>query len=660
MAAPRSTRPSYRRALLVYLLAIAGPTLVLLVLGLQSVARQRQAIAALNASNLRLLGERLAEEIERRAGEAAEACLQDPKLAGFRSTEATPEAIRRARTQLAELAGRHPIARDFFVVAESAVRFPPLRTPTPRPLEPEGRLATLLAAAESRELRDQRPDAALPLYQQAHELPVSDSWKALTLARMARCWQKMGREAERQQALRRLAGQYGDLYDPFQRPYALVAGLELPAEHQRAAGLARDLVAGRWELSAEQWDYFVVRLGERGSPVPRFPETDYARQLELGRALEGGFRHSGPLRAGQVHASSLSRGQTPYQLYYTGLAGGPAAEALLGFAVDLNWVRQRLLPECRVRAGLPAAVAAGLAAAGQHSAGGAGEARAAFSSQFRFWELTLSQSESAPGVRGAWVFAGVLLLVLCVLVLGVVLLMRDVWRDLEMNRLRSDFVSGVSHELKTPLTLIKMYAETLLDEESFPKGERRGFSEIILRESDRLTHLIEKVLDFSRIERGAKQYHLSDGNLAGLIGRTVEVYGQYLRRRGFRLESRLPADLPPVRFDPDAVSQALVNLLDNAVKYSGDSRFVGVELSQAGGRVILEVEDRGVGIPAGEREKIFQRFYRVEDGAGKGGYGLGLFLVKHIMEAHGGQVELESQVGAGSRFRLVFPVSAAG
>ncbi len=259
--------------------------------------------------------------------------------------------------------------------------------------------------------------------------------------------------------------------------------------------------------------------------------------------------------------------------------------------------------------------------------------------------------------RAIAVFAGSMLLVLCVLALGVILLLRDVSRETQLNRLRSDFVSGVSHELKTPLTLIRLYTETLLDEEQFRKEEREGFYQIILRESERLTHLIEKALDFSRVDRREKQYHLEKGNLAPSIAQTVQVYGDYLKRRGFRVETNLASSLPVVEFDPDAVAQAVVNLLDNAAKYSGDSKFVGVRLLAEDSAVILEVEDRGIGIPADEQKKIFQQFYRSRTRSGKGGYGLGLFLVKHIMDAHGGRVEVESEAGRGSRFRLVFPAT---
>jgi signal transduction histidine kinase/streptogramin lyase len=224
----------------------------------------------------------------------------------------------------------------------------------------------------------------------------------------------------------------------------------------------------------------------------------------------------------------------------------------------------------------------------------------------------------------------------------------------ETSRHQADFVSGVTHELKTPLTLIRLYGETLLYERGGSEEERSRYCEIITRECERLTHLVDRVLDFSRIDRGQKQYHLREGNLADTVSGTVEAFGKYLARQGFAVVTELSAALPPARFDPDAVSVAVLNLMDNAAKYSGSSKVVSVRLYPRNGDIVLEVEDHGIGVPRGEAEKIFGQFYRAHDTGGQGGYGLGLFLVQHIMKAHGGEVEVESEVGLGSRFRLVF------
>ena len=227
------------------------------------------------------------------------------------------------------------------------------------------------------------------------------------------------------------------------------------------------------------------------------------------------------------------------------------------------------------------------------------------------------------------------------------------------NRQQADFVSGVSHELKTPLTLIRLYGETLLLGPGALEEDQKSYYSIIVRESERLTRLVDRVLDYSRIERGERQYALRPGDLTPTVARTVRAYETYLGRQGFSVRLELPETLPSLPFDPEAVAEAIVNLIDNAAKYSGDSKEIGVRLFERSGAVVIEVRDGGIGIPEGERENVFHQFYRIENGTGKGGYGLGLYLVRHIMRAHGGDVELESEVGRGSRFSLVFNLPPA-
>jgi len=362
-----------------------------------------------------------------------------------------------------------------------------------------------------------------------------------------------------------------------------------------------------------------------------------------------------------VYTYALAGGQSGYQTYYRLVPTDAGRDSLLGFAVNLKWWEQNLLPQCRARLAIKEEVRAvwkrGPGAAPPGRAGA--EVLVALPGIFPFLDLSLSPGPGAAwkdtARRGFLVYTGSTLLIVAVLIMGILLLTRDVSRESQLSQVRSDFVSAVSHELKTPITLIRLYGETLLEGESFPEEERRGFYQIITREAERLSHLIDRVLTFSRIESGQQQYHLQEGDLRLVVARTLEVYGQYFKQRGFSLTADLATSLPLVRFDPDGVSQALLNLLDNAAKYSGDSTEVDVRLRGLDGNVILEVEDHGIGIPPEERQKVFEQFYRVPAGAVKGGYGLGLFLVRHIMEAHGGSVEMESGCGGGSRFRLVFP-----
>ncbi|HSS20375.1 MAG TPA: two-component regulator propeller domain-containing protein [Pyrinomonadaceae bacterium] len=233
----------------------------------------------------------------------------------------------------------------------------------------------------------------------------------------------------------------------------------------------------------------------------------------------------------------------------------------------------------------------------------------------------------------------------------------DTTQQLEVSSKRQvDFVTGVSHELKTPLTLIRLYGETLMyGDESSPET-RQEYYQIITRESERLTSLVNNVLDFSRLDRGLKNYSFREDNMATVVKETVQAHTHNLRRSGFTVELFVPSDLPPARFDRAAIIEVISNLLDNAAKYAGATKHISVRLRTEAKRIILEVEDQGVGIPKSEQMEVFQQFYRGSNVMDKGGYGLGLFLVKHIMDAHGGTIEVISDPGQMTKFTLSLPL----
>src|SRR5262245_35813790 len=246
-----------------------------------------------------------------------------------------------------------------------------------------------------------------------------------------------------------------------------------------------------------------------------------------------------------------------------------------------------------------------------------------------------------------------------VLIGGIILTLLAASRAMKLSQMKADFVSNVSHELRTPLASIRVFGEFLKLGRVKEPDKIQEYGEYIETESRRLTQLINNILDFSRIESGQKTYHFEQTSVEGVVADTLKTFEVVLEQNGFnvRLE-RPPSPLPQVVIDPDAISQAFINLLDNAVKYSGGSKEIGVKLAEQGDAVTISVIDHGVGIASEEREKVFEKFYRVGNCLVHDvkGSGLGLSIVKHIVEAHHGRVTVESEPGRGSAFIIHIPV----
>jgi len=242
---------------------------------------------------------------------------------------------------------------------------------------------------------------------------------------------------------------------------------------------------------------------------------------------------------------------------------------------------------------------------------------------------------------------------------GIFLTYRNISREMKLARLKSDFVANVSHELRTPLALIRLYAETLELGRLTAQEKYQEYFRIIREESERLTALINNILDFSRIEAGRKEYEFKETNLAELIRTTLDSYRFQIEQNGFAFEENIAADIPPVNVDREAIARSLLNLVNNALKYSKDQKFIGVSLYRANGSVKLEVQDRGIGIAPAEQDKIFEKFYRCGDPLvhNTKGSGLGLSLVRHIALAHGGNVFVESVPDKGSKFTIALPIN---
>ncbi len=246
-----------------------------------------------------------------------------------------------------------------------------------------------------------------------------------------------------------------------------------------------------------------------------------------------------------------------------------------------------------------------------------------------------------------------------ILLLAMWLVFRNIRKEVSLAQQKTDFVSNVSHEIRTPLSLISMFAETLQMDRVKTEEMKMEYYEIIGQEANRLAGIVNKILNFSRIEANKMKYSVTATDLNELTKETLRNYYQHIKSNGFTCAFEPAENLEPLNLDREAVKEALMNLLDNAIKYSQDAKILKVSTGSQGGYAYIEVQDQGIGIAKKDQKLIFDKFFRVSSGLvhNTKGTGLGLSLVKHIMLAHQGKVTLVSNVGEGSTFRLNFPMN---
>lgn len=245
---------------------------------------------------------------------------------------------------------------------------------------------------------------------------------------------------------------------------------------------------------------------------------------------------------------------------------------------------------------------------------------------------------------------------------GVVILMRDITEQSKLEQMRTEFVANVSHELRTPLTSIKGFLETLMDGALDDPYAARHFLEIMSQETERLTRLIEDLMDLSKIEERRVVHRWQPVHLSDTIGRVLAMFQPQANEKGISISVDMPDGLPSVQGDPDMLAQVLINLVDNALKYTPNGGHVNVLAAQDEDRVRVDVKDTGIGIPPESLPRVFERFYRVDKARSRelGGIGVGLAIVKHIIKAHGGEVCVQSEPGKGSTFRFTLPLEQPG
>lgn len=441
---------------------------------------------------------------------------------------------------------------------------------------------------------------------------------------------------------------------------ALLEELGRTAElRQEARTLHDDLMGRRWLL--DRASYFYYRDQAAGW-LDREPTADIAREAlaeavawlwENRRALAGDEGNPSGRRWFTAHGTSVTLLWRVSGQGLTALAAGPAYQRSRWFdplvaRPDFRGIRLAVRDPDRV-----------LVYGAEPPPGSPAASRPASATGLP-WGIVLANAdpEAALGQfaqRRRLMTVGLGMLALLVIAASY-LIGRSVSRELAAARLQSDFVSAVSHEFRTPLTSMRQFTEMLAEDETLPAEKRREFYRAQERATSRLSRLVESLLDFGRMEAGARPYRLERLDAGRLVKATVQEFKRESATDNLSMECAVPDEGPIVKADGEALAQALWNLLDNAVKYSGENAVVRVEV-EPGDPVSIRVRDQGIGISPSEKDRIFRKFVRGSSAKARDvkGTGIGLAMVKHIVDAHGGKVLVASEPGKGSTFTILLP-----
>jgi signal transduction histidine kinase len=502
---------------------------------------------------------------------------------------------------------------------------------------------------------------ALAMYEDAARSAVPEvrAGGLLRVARIQRSRQNWDGAAS---AYRRLAGIRAVAIEGTPADLQARRGLcEVLAEAQRAPellretkGLEADLLAGKWVLDYAAWQLTTRDIARWSGHPMVIPEE---RRLFSDIADSLWRERSGPLQGRRL----INVGNDSVTVLTRRLDGRDVALALAPSTLNA-WVETAIRQAHEAGVRLTLLTPNGRVVSGSPSDAQWPSVKALTSDTGLPWTVfvqnTGASSVVADVARRRRQLATGLAAILLLFVGSSYFLWRAMQRDLAIARLQADFVSAVSHEFRTPLTSLRHVTELLQETDDVPLDRRRRFYEVLDRNTERLYRLVESLLDFSRMESGRKPYDLRPIEVDAFAADVVGEFQKEAAGRGFTVNLIIDPQIPRrVQADRASLANALWNLLDNAVKYSVDSRKVDVHVEPAPSGVAIAVRDRGLGIPPHERKEIFRRFVRGEKVSHLGikGTGLGLAMVAHIVEAHGGRIEVDSEEGVGSTFRMVLP-----
>jgi signal transduction histidine kinase/tetratricopeptide (TPR) repeat protein len=696
---------THKKIILLFVLAILLPALVVGYLSFKTFSEKQKAVKSFLESNLWISGEAALKAVEDELLDLEESALKKEMFAGLLQSDTPEERLSEFLKASVEIKGK-PFLLDenFEIVIPRTARAEIVHDNWIRDLS-DTPFSRALKAAETLEFGQSNYSLALEGYSQCLSMATLKHQKAYVLEAMGRCLLALKDYVKAHETYTKLATEYGQFLNRAGHPYGLTANLQMyeigkHLDHKEKdlgtlVEILEKLNKGEYLISLPAYEFFekqIQAILDAEFKKDRFQETkesyenfrskgssyleillfeDFIKRDVIPKMTERRSlaRFGGDAQSGRFLAPENENYCLISYITFPGFRDKRPFYGGICWDLDAfrNDIFPRMLKDLEKDKGLHLSMIDGK---GWNVLTGTEEpaSEKAVSLTFRQyplpWKLVVTQPALDDVVRATRrdkVFYGVLLGFVVVLMLfGAFLIARDISREADTMRLRTEFVHHVSHELKTPLTLIRLYGETLQRKNDLSKPEQTEAYEIITKESERLSHLINNVLDFSRIEMGKKEFVFKKGCLAGVIRETLESYRYHLEKKGFLVREEIADDIPEMTFDAEGVASVLINLLSNAVKFSLLTKEVTIRLFMEDNHAVLQVEDKGIGISSQEISRIFEKFYRSKDvkAADTKGSGLGLTLVKHITEAHGGQIKVQSEPGRGSTFIVILPISS--
>jgi signal transduction histidine kinase len=695
-----------KKLIIIFCLTIFIPSISLSIFGIRAIRNERFRLARQVENEHRRAAEDLKSQISSYLEE-----LGSNLHSLARSSELQQRNIIGIKNLLDEEIAGSPLVEQVFVAFDGEEPVFPLFQPVPYVISfaSDSRLGISfqerLKRAENFEFEEKNFKSAISLYRNLFDRSQDTNFKARMLANMARCLMKAEDYKGAIHHYQRICDDYPKGLSSEGLPLALISQLQMASCYQNLGerqssmqtflNLYRDILRMRWPLREAQFKTYAALVEDTISEglsenQSGLPHEDYKKDfdrlkvlhqemLEKWKVLEDIRQQIVP----ELRAKQNEQAYDPSPLQYQKTINGrnylisavqiPGSSenrpvGLLGVKIREQYLIEDVIPAVieNIPFSHPSNVVvsylSGKILLGEKNLSSEPATTTEFfEDNFPPWRIEIFRSGGETlgtlDLKRSFYFWTIITLVV-VLISGAVLISRTIAQEMAVLRLKSDFVSSVSHEFKSPLTSIKSLAERLRDGKVTDSDRMKQYFSVITQDADRLARLVTNILDFSKIEEGKKEYEFEETDLGQLVTQKTEDFQSEEIAKEVKIQTRIAEDIPLLDVDKEALIQAMNNLLDNAVKFSSDRKEIDVILKKDDKNVILKVKDKGIGIPPDELDKIFDKFYqgRNEVRRAAKGTGLGLTLVKHTVEAHGGRIEVESRIGDGSTFSIILPI----